>query len=72
MTLISTAVSYGIGLPLGLLLCHGRRRHTSDKWLNRTVGVIVNALEKRAVHNPHGAMLPRQRPLWAPASATRR
>jgi D-methionine transport system permease protein len=45
MTLISTAVSYGIGLPLGLLLCV-----TDDggihpiKWLNRTVGVIVNAL----------------------------
>ena len=45
MTLISTAVSYGIGLPLGLVLSV-----TDDggirpiKWLNRTLGVIVNAL----------------------------
>ena len=47
MTLISTAVSYGIGLPLGLVLSV-----TDDggirpiKWLNRTLGVIVNALRK--------------------------
>jgi D-methionine transport system permease protein len=44
MTLISTALAYLIGLPLGLLLC------VSDKngvhpipWLNRILGVIVNA-----------------------------
>lgn len=44
MTLISTVCSYIIGLPLGVLLC------VTDKegihpipWLNRIVGMIVNA-----------------------------
>lgn len=44
MTVISTIFSYGIGLPLGLILC------VTDKggihpipWLNRIVGIIVNA-----------------------------
>lgn len=45
MTLISTAVAYLIGLPLGLVLSV-----TDDagihpiRWLNRVLGVIVNAL----------------------------
>ncbi len=45
MTLISTAVAYVIGLPLGLVLSV-----TDDagihpiKWLNRVLGIIVNAL----------------------------
>ncbi len=45
MTVISTAVSYLIGLPLGLVLSV-----TDDggihpvRWLNRVLGVIVNAL----------------------------
>lgn len=45
LTLISTAVAYLIGLPLGILLC------ATDKggikpipWLNKIVGVIVNIL----------------------------
>ena len=45
MTLISTAVAYLIGLPLGIIL------NVTDKggihpigWLNRTLGIIVNAL----------------------------
>lgn len=43
MTLISTVVSYAIGLPLGLILC------VTDKegihpipWLNRIIGIAVN------------------------------
>ncbi len=43
MTLISTVVSYAIGLPLGLILC------VTDKegihpipWLNRVIGIAVN------------------------------
>lgn len=43
MTLLSTAISYLIGLPLGLILC------VTDKggihpiaWLNKVLGVIVN------------------------------
>lgn len=43
MTLLSTAISYVIGLPLGLVLC------VTDKggirpvpWLNRVLGIIVN------------------------------
>ena len=43
MTLISTVVSYVIGLPLGLILC------VTDKegihpvpWLNRIIGIVVN------------------------------
>lgn len=43
MTLISTAVAYALGLPLGVLL------HVTDKggikpirWLNTVIGVIVN------------------------------
>ena len=45
MTLISTAVAYVIGLPLGLVLSV-----TDDsgihpiRWLNRVLGIIVNAL----------------------------
>lgn len=45
MTLISTFVSYIIGLPIGILLC------VTDKdgihpigWLNKTLGIIVNML----------------------------
>ena len=43
MTLLSTAVAYGLGLPLGVLL------HVSDEggirpipWLNKILSVIVN------------------------------
>lgn len=45
MTLISTAVAYVIGLPLGVILCvtdtNGIR---PIPWLNKTLGVVVNIL----------------------------
>lgn len=45
MTLISTAFAYLIGLPLGLIL---RVTDTDGirpiRWLNRTLGILVNAL----------------------------
>ncbi len=45
MTAISTLVSYAIGLPLGLVLCVTAGEGIRPvRWLNRTLGVIVNAL----------------------------
>ena len=43
MTLISTAVAYLIGLPLGILLCATDKNGIRPiPWLNKIVGVIVN------------------------------
>ena len=43
MTLISTAISYGIGLPLGVVLnVTDREGIYPIAWLNRVLGVIVN------------------------------
>ena len=45
MTLISAAVSYAIGLPLGLILRVTDRDGIHPiRWLNRTLGIIVNIL----------------------------
>lgn len=45
MTLISAAVSYTIGLPLGLILRVTDRDGIHPiRWLNRTLGIIVNIL----------------------------
>lgn len=45
MTLISTALAYLVGLPLGLLLrCTDADGIRPVRWLNRSVGAIVNAL----------------------------
>lgn len=44
MTLISTALAYVIGLPLGLILCVTDQNGIHPiPWLNRVLGVIVNA-----------------------------
>ena len=45
MTLISTAIAYLIGLPLGILLCITDRDGLKPiVWLNKIIGVIVNIL----------------------------
>ncbi len=45
MTVISTAIAYVIGLPLGLVLSVTDDNGVHPiKWLNRVLGVIVNAL----------------------------
>lgn len=45
MTVISTAIAYAIGLPLGLVLSVTDDNGVHPiKWLNRVLGVIVNAL----------------------------
>jgi D-methionine transport system permease protein len=45
MTLISTVVAYGIGLPVGLILSvTGEGGIHPIRWLNAVLGVIVNAL----------------------------
>ena len=71
MTLISTFFAYLIGLPVGLILRMTDRDGIHPiGWLNRTLGIIVNALRSIRSSSSWSPCCRWQSSSSAPASAT--